>query len=152
MKQTVMQVLAWGFLAYVVGVVAVATLVTARRPADDRDAFIRNLPPPSQPLAVRAAHLRLLLRQALTKHAKVCAVTAAVLVVMGVLAAWGIKRPIEEGIAAMAVALGLPGILWAAFYVVYLFARYRGAQLRLLNDSKWHGQSDILRSPVSTDS
>jgi hypothetical protein len=149
------QAVNWAFLIVLVGGLALVIVVTARRPADDRDAFIRDLPPPSQPLAVRSAHLRILLRQAVKKHVKVYAVIAGVLVVIGVLASWSVNRPIWEGIAAMAVTFGLPGVFVVVFNGLYLFARYRGAQRRILNDTlwyvQWYGPSDEHTSPVPHD-
>ncbi len=65
---------------------AVVFVVTAWRPADDRDEFIRKLPPPSEPLAVRAAHLRMQLAQVVKKLVMVYTVIAGVLLVAGVLA------------------------------------------------------------------
>ena len=66
-------------------------VVTARRPADDRDAFIRKLPPPSQPPAVREAQLhllvRVLVRQELLRIVKIDAVIA------GCSSSWGSPSP-----------------------------------------------------------
>jgi hypothetical protein len=92
-----------GFLAFVVLLLAVLLWVTARRPADDRDAFIRNFPPPSQPMAVRQAHLRVLVRQEAIKHVKVDGVIAVVLVVLGMSLAASEQAPIGVGIAVAAV-------------------------------------------------
>jgi hypothetical protein len=134
------QAVTWAFLIVLVGGLALVIVVTARRPADDRDAFIRNLPPSSQPLAVREAHLRTQLRQAVKKHVKVYGVIAGVLVVVGVLASWSVNRPIWEGIAVMAFEFGLPGVFGVVFDGFYLVARYRGAQRRILYDTLWYAQ------------
>jgi len=121
---------------------AVVFVVTAWRPADDRDAFIRTLPPPSEPLAVRAAHLRMQLAQVVKQLVMVYTVIAGVLLVAGVLAALSLNAPIGEGIAAEASVFGLPGVFVAVFSGLYLFARYRGAHRRIRNDAQWHASGD----------
>jgi hypothetical protein len=132
----------WALVATIVVVPAFVLVVTARRPADDRDAFIRKLPPPSQPMAVREAHLRVLVRQEATKHVKVDAVIAVVFDVLGVSMAASDRAPIWVGIAA-AASVAVPLIvLYSAFNVLYLVARYRGVQLRLRNDVVWHGSGN----------
>jgi hypothetical protein len=121
-------------------------VVTARRPADDRDAFIRKLPPPSHLLSVREAHLRLLVRQELIKQVKIEAVLAGVLA--GVLAVLGLssaasdRAPIGVGIAATAYVAVPMMVLYALFTGPYLFARYRSAQLRMHNDAQWHASGE----------
>ena len=121
---------------------AVVLWVTARRPADDRDAFIRKLPPPSQPLAVRADHLRLLVRQDLIRCMKFDAVIAGVIVVLGVAVAARDQAPVGAGIAATALLTVLYVVGFAVMSGLYVLARYRGAQLRLRNDVVWHATSE----------
>jgi hypothetical protein len=78
-----------------------------------------------------------------------------VLVVVGVLASWSVNRPIWEGIAVIAFEFGLPGVFGVIFDGFYLFARYRGAQRRILNDTlwyaQWYGPRDEHTSPVPYD-
>lgn len=141
----------WALLATIVGGLAFVLVVTARRPADDRDAFIRTLPPPSQPLAVRAAHLRRQRSREMTKVVKIYAIIEGVFLAIGVLAALSLNKPIAEGITAMAIPFGLPCVFAGVFSSLYVLARYRGAHLRLLNDVVWHARPDEPPATVPTD-
>jgi hypothetical protein len=116
--------------------------VEARQPADDRDAFIRRLPPPSQALAVREAHLRVLVRQEVIKHVKVEAVVAGVLLVLGLSLAASEQAQIWLGIAAAAYIAVPMMVFYALFNGFYVFTRYRSAHLRLHNDAQWHASGD----------
>jgi hypothetical protein len=118
----------------------------ARRPADANDVFIRRLPAPSQPLAVREAHLRLLVRQELIQHVKVDAGFAGVMLVLALSVAVNKQGPIlqriAQGIAAAAI-LSVTGWVFFAFFAGFnLFSRYRSVKLRLHNDAQWLAGGD----------
>jgi hypothetical protein len=117
-------------------------VVTARRPADNRDEFIRKLPPPSQPLAVRAAHLRLLARQELIRCLKFDALIAGAVVVLGVAVTASDLTHIWAGLAATAILTVVLVVGYAVMSGLFVLARFRGAQRRLRNDDVWHASSD----------
>jgi hypothetical protein len=118
----------------------------ARRPADANDEFIRRLPPPSQPLAVREAHLRLRVRQEAIQHVKVYAAFVGAVLILGLFFAASeqgpIRQRIAQGIAAAAILAGLGCVFYAFFAGFNLFSRYRSAKLRLHNDAQWHAGGD----------
>jgi hypothetical protein len=130
------------FLAFLGLCIAAVLWVAARREADNRSEFIRKLPPPSQPLAVRAAHLRLLVREELIKDAKVEAAVAVLLIIGGLAIAVSDQASIGESVAVAGAIVTFIVVPWAILTGLYLLARYRGAQRRLRYDGVWHASSE----------
>jgi hypothetical protein len=140
MDLMVLQVLlVCGFLAFQGLIFAGALWNTARRAANGDDVLIRRLPPTSQPMAVRAAHLRMQVRQEVIKFVKIDAVIAGAIVVLGVFVAVSDQAPIGAGIAVTAILSGVIVVLFALMNGLHVLARYLGAQRRLRNDVVRHG-------------
>ncbi len=150
MQQVLLYGLMGAWLAVILIGYPLTFVVTARRPADDRDAFIRKLPPPSHLLSVREAHPRMLVRQELIKHVKIAAVFLGVLAVLGLCVAATGQAPIGAVIVLPAYFAVPLIVCYALFAGPYTFARYRGAQLRLHNDAQWHASGE-QQSAVPTD-
>jgi hypothetical protein len=131
---------AWAALAFVG--YPVYFEMKARRPADANDELVRRLPPPSQSLAVREAHLRLLVRQEAITYVKVYAAFVGALLVLVLIFAVSGQAPIWAGIAAAAFLAVLGCVLWAFFAGFNLLSRYCSAKLRLHNDAQWRAGGD----------
>jgi hypothetical protein len=150
MKQVLLSAVTGAWLAIIFIGYPLMLVVTARRPANDRDAFIHKLPPPSQLATVREAYLHMLVRQEMLKQVKIAAVLAVVVVVLGLSIAVSDHAPIGVEIAGTAFVAVSLSVFYAIVNGLYLFARYRSARLRIHQDAEWHTRGE-QSSAVPTD-
>jgi hypothetical protein len=122
----------WVRVVFVVLMLASISMVTALRPADDREVLLRGLPPPTAALPLRLAELRRNVgRQA--RHQLVVAFCLGVIVILviGSLVALSVREFSASGVAGVFFIAAYVVVTWYVFANIYLLARYLGARRRL---------------------
>jgi hypothetical protein len=121
----------WVSIAIPVLTLAAVSIVTALRPADDREILLRGLPPPTATPSLRLAELRRNVRWQ-ARHQLVVAFWLGVAVlIVGVLAALSVHEISMVGVAGAVLLAAYMVVTWYVFASIYLLARYLGARQRL---------------------
>jgi hypothetical protein len=116
-------------------VLIAVTVVTARRPADNREALLRGLPPSTYPLPIRLAQLRFTAREQLMRQAVVGLIIGGIVGLVGSMVVLATHLTTLAGFAAATLYAVWFAIGWQVFAGIHLLGRYLGARRRVVLDS-----------------
>jgi hypothetical protein len=126
----------WVFSIFVVVMWGTVCMITASRPANDRDAMLQGLPPATEPMSLRVLQLNVGAKRIARRPLLIGPIIGFIFLVVG-LAFIADQAPFEVstllGVVLFAATIAL---IWEVLVVTYLIAQYFSAMKRLLLDAR----------------
>jgi hypothetical protein len=126
----------WLGPAVAVFTLAMNTVITALRPAGDREVLLRGLPPRDYPLSSRLIQLWFNLGREAKRQTVTAGWLGIAMVVVGSVAALSVHADTKDAVAAVALFTVFTVVSWYLIASVMLLGRYLGTRRRLVREAQ----------------